>query len=62
MGMIEYKAQSPDEAALVRAAAYVGYVLVLQMPFGEERYELLDVLDFMSASEEGWGRWGRGRG
>jgi phospholipid-translocating ATPase len=58
MGTIEYKAQSPDEAALVRAAADVGYVfrgrepgdiLVLQTPFGEERYELLDVLDFTSA-------------
>ncbi|KAF8237704.1 phospholipid-translocating P-type ATPase [Tricholoma matsutake] len=57
-GAIEYKAQSPDEAALVHAAADVGYVfkgrepgdvLVLQTPFGEERYELLDVLEFTSA-------------
>ena len=57
-GTIDYKAQSPDEAALVRAAADVGYVfkgkesgdvLVLQTPFGEERYELLDVLEFTSS-------------
>jgi phospholipid-translocating ATPase len=56
-GVIEYKAQSPDEAALVRAAADVGYVftgrepgdmLVLQTPFGEERYELLNILEFTS--------------
>ena len=57
-GAIDYKAQSPDEAALVRAAADVGYVfkgrepgdvLVLQTPFGEEKYELLDVLEFTSS-------------
>jgi phospholipid-translocating ATPase len=57
-GALEYKAQSPDEAALVQAAADVGYVfrgrepgdiLVLQTPSGEERYELLDVLEFTSA-------------
>jgi phospholipid-translocating ATPase len=56
-GAVEYKAQSPDEAALVRAAADVGYVfkgrelgdvLVLQTPFGEERYELLNILEFTS--------------
>lgn len=56
---IEYKAQSPDEAALVRAAADVGFVfhgrdkevLMLQTPSSEgvERYELLNILDFTSA-------------
>ncbi|KXN91421.1 Phospholipid-transporting ATPase DNF1 [Leucoagaricus sp. SymC.cos] len=64
-GAIEYKAQSPDEAALVQAAAGMGFVfrgqdrevLLLQTPFsvdedGEEvleRYELLNVLEFTSA-------------
>lgn len=57
-GEPQYKAQSPDEAALVGAAKDVGYVfrgkepgnvLVLQTPSGEERYELLDVLEFTSA-------------
>ncbi|KAF9449587.1 phospholipid-translocating P-type ATPase [Macrolepiota fuliginosa MF-IS2] len=63
-GAIEYKAQSPDEAALVQAAADMGFVfrgrdrevLMLQTPFsvdeyGEEvieRYELLNVLEFTS--------------
>ncbi|TFK36370.1 phospholipid-translocating ATPase [Crucibulum laeve] len=58
-GEIEYKAQSPDESALVQAAADVGYVflgkdreiLSLQKP-GEtepERYELLNILEFNSA-------------
>ncbi|KAG9318662.1 hypothetical protein JVU11DRAFT_755 [Chiua virens] len=57
-GAIEYKAQSPDEAALVQAAADVGFVfrgrdreiLLLQTPFSTdvERYELLDILDFTS--------------
>ncbi|KAL0570141.1 hypothetical protein V5O48_011819 [Marasmius crinis-equi] len=45
-GQIEYKAQSPDEAALVRAAADCGYVfrgrdreiLYLQTPMSEERW------------------------
>ncbi|KAL4247497.1 Phospholipid-transporting ATPase [Abortiporus biennis] len=57
---IEYKAQSPDEAALVRAAADVGFVfrgrerevLTLTTPFSEgrvERWELLNVLEFNSA-------------
>jgi phospholipid-translocating ATPase len=62
---IEYKAQSPDEAALVQAAADMGYVfrgrdhevLTLQKSFsineygGEmvERYELLNILEFSSA-------------
>jgi len=61
-GAIEYKAQSPDEAALVRAAADVGYVfkgkepgevLLLQTPFSDgeemERYQLLNILEFTSA-------------
>ncbi len=57
-GKIEYKAQSPDEAALVQAAADVGYVflgrdkeiLSMRTPFSGdvERYELLNVLDFTS--------------
>jgi phospholipid-translocating ATPase len=58
-GAIEYKAQSPDEAALVQAAADVGYVfrgrerelLRLQTPFSDEprEYELLNILEFSSA-------------
>jgi phospholipid-translocating ATPase len=58
-GAIEYKAQSPDEAALVQAAADVGFIfrgrereiLRLQTPFAEEiqSYELLNVLEFTSA-------------
>ncbi|KDQ61077.1 hypothetical protein JAAARDRAFT_124991 [Jaapia argillacea MUCL 33604] len=58
-GAIEYKAQSPDEAALVQAAADVGYVfrgrdreiLHLQTPFHDEveKYELLHILEFTSA-------------
>lgn len=59
-GAIEYKAQSPDEAALVQAAADVGFVfrgrereiLTLSTPFSEdewERWELLNVLEFTSA-------------
>ena len=57
--VLEYKAQSPDEAALVQAAADVGFVFcgqdrgVLRMktPFSDqvEEYELLNVLDFTSA-------------
>ncbi|KAF7295629.1 Phospholipid-transporting ATPase [Mycena indigotica] len=59
---VNYKAQSPDEAALVQAAADAGYefrgreqrngvlILTLKTPFGgEERYELLNVLEFTSA-------------
>lgn len=56
---IEYKAQSPDEAALVQAAADVGFIfrgrdreiLSLQTPFSEEleKYELLNILEFTSA-------------
>ena len=58
-GAIIYKAQSPDEAALVQAAADVGFVfrgrdkeiLRLQTPFSEEveKYELLNILEFTSA-------------
>ncbi|KAF8844450.1 phospholipid-translocating P-type ATPase [Paxillus ammoniavirescens] len=58
-GAIEYKAQSPDEAALVQAAADVGFIfrgrdkeiLMLQTPFLKEieRYELLNILEFTSA-------------
>lgn len=57
-GVIEYKAQSPDEAALVQAAADVGFVFLgldrnimrLRTPFSEEpeAYELLNVLEFNS--------------
>ncbi|WWC67489.1 uncharacterized protein I206_101397 [Kwoniella pini CBS 10737] len=58
-GVIEYKAQSPDEAALVQSAADVGFVFrgrdhnVLKMstPFSDnpDEYELLHVLEFNSA-------------
>jgi phospholipid-translocating ATPase len=57
-GVIEYKAQSPDEAALVQSAADVGFVfrgrdhniVKLSTPFSEEpdEYELLHVLEFNS--------------
>jgi phospholipid-translocating ATPase len=57
-GAVQYKAQSPDEAALVQAAADVGFVfrgrdretLRLQTPFVDhvEEYELLNVLEFNS--------------
>ncbi|KAJ7706920.1 hypothetical protein B0H17DRAFT_1034845 [Mycena rosella] len=59
--VLGYKAQSPDEAALVQAAADVGYVfrgrerevMLLQTPFSApgvvERYELLNILEFTSA-------------
>ncbi len=57
-GVIEYKAQSPDEAALVQAAADVGFVfrgrdrniLKLSTPFSDvpDEYELLQVLEFNS--------------
>jgi phospholipid-translocating ATPase len=56
---ITYKAQSPDEAALVQAAADVGFkflgrdhdVLSLRSPSSEEveKYELLNILEFTSA-------------
>lgn len=57
---ISYKAQSPDEAALVQAAADVGFVFLgrereilrMQSPFspGEvQEWELLEMLDFTSA-------------
>lgn len=58
-GAIQYKAQSPDEAALVQAAADVGFVflsrergiLSLRTPSSPdvERYELLNILEFTSA-------------
>jgi phospholipid-translocating ATPase len=58
-GAITYKAQSPDEEALVQAAADVGYVfrgrdhdvLRLQTPFSDdyETYQLLNILEFTSA-------------
>ncbi|KAK7034734.1 hypothetical protein VNI00_012141 [Paramarasmius palmivorus] len=57
-GAIEYKAQSPDEAALVQAAADMGFafvgkdkeVLSLKKPNGViEKYELLNILEFDSA-------------
>ena len=58
-GALEYKAQSPDEAALVQAAAGVGFtfrgsdkdVIYVSTPFAEglDRYELLNVLEFNSA-------------
>ncbi|KAG7093060.1 hypothetical protein E1B28_009352 [Marasmius oreades] len=57
-GAIQYKAQSPDEAALVQAAADVGFVflgreketLSLRTPSSPEpeRYELLNILEFNS--------------
>ncbi|KAG2019667.1 phospholipid-translocating ATPase [Coprinopsis cinerea AmutBmut pab1-1] len=56
---VSYKAQSPDEAALVQAAADVGYkfmgrdkeTLFLKTPASPEveRYELLNILEFTSA-------------
>ncbi|KAG5643212.1 hypothetical protein DXG03_001330 [Asterophora parasitica] len=59
-GDIEYKAQSPDESALVQAAADVGFVfcgrdketLSLRTPSSGpdvEKYELLNILEFTSA-------------
>jgi phospholipid-translocating ATPase len=57
-GVLEYKAQSPDEAALVQSAADVGFVfrgrdhnvVKLSTPFSDEidEYELLHVLEFNS--------------
>ncbi|KAI0256565.1 phospholipid-translocating P-type ATPase [Lactifluus subvellereus] len=57
-GLLEYKAQSPDEAALVQAAADVGFefrgrdrdVLFLRTPFAREplRFRLLNILEFSS--------------
>ena len=57
-GLLEYKAQSPDEAALVQAAADVGFefrgrdrdVLLLRTPFAPEplRFRLLNILEFTS--------------
>ncbi|KAF8891364.1 hypothetical protein BD779DRAFT_1514830 [Infundibulicybe gibba] len=56
-GEIQYKSQSPDEAALVQAAADVGFVfqgkdkdiLTLKTPAEVEKYELLNILEFTSA-------------
>jgi phospholipid-translocating ATPase len=58
-GLLEYKAQSPDEAALVQAAADVGFefrgrdrdVLLLRTPFAPEplRFRLLNILEFTSS-------------
>ena len=58
-GALDYKAQSPDEAALVQAAADVGFefrgrdkdVLFLKTPFEPEvvRFRLLNILEFTSA-------------
>lgn len=57
-GTLQYKAQSPDEEALVEAAASAGYVfrgrqrdvLHLQTPFSDEleRYQLVNILEFTS--------------
>lgn len=58
-GLIAYKAQSPDEAALVQAAADVGFVFLgrdknilrLQTPHDDAvvEFDLLNVLEFSSA-------------
>ena len=58
-GKVEYRAQSPDEAALVLAAAEMGFeflgkdkdILSLKTPGSAdiERYELLDILEFTSS-------------
>ena len=58
-GVIQYKAQSPDEAALVQAAADVGYmfigrdknILKIQTPSSSDivEYELLNIIEFSSA-------------
>ncbi|KAJ1308767.1 hypothetical protein OPQ81_004457 [Rhizoctonia solani] len=57
-GRLEYKAQSPDEAALVQAAADAGFIFLgrereimrMQTPFaGVEEFELLNVLEFTSS-------------
>lgn len=58
-GLLEYKAQSPDEAALVQAAADIGFefrgrdrdILFLRTPFAREplRFRLLNILEFTSA-------------
>ncbi len=57
-GLLEYKAQSPDEAALVQAAADVGFefrgrdrdILLMRTPFAREplRFRLLNILEFTS--------------
>jgi phospholipid-translocating ATPase len=59
-GAVSYKAQSPDEAALVQAAADTGYIFLGRDPGSQvlrmrtphvsepKRYELLNLLDFTS--------------
>ncbi|XP_061580905.1 phospholipid-transporting ATPase IA isoform X3 [Cololabis saira] len=55
-GKITYQAASPDEGALVRAALNLGFVfsgrtpdsVIVEMLGGEEKYELLHVLEFTS--------------
>ncbi len=58
-GVVQYKAQSPDEAALVQTAANMGYIFLgkdrdiisLRTPGSAdaEKYELLNILEFSSA-------------
>lgn len=58
-GKLEYRAQSPDEAALVQAAADAGFVFLgrerevlrLNTPLadGTQEFELLNILEFSSA-------------
>ena len=58
-GLLEYKAQSPDEAALVQAASDIGFefrgrdrdILFLRTPFASEplRFRLLNILEFTSS-------------
>ena len=58
-GSIEYKAQSPDEAALVQAAADIGFefrgrdrdILFMRTPFAREplSFRLLNILEFTSS-------------
>jgi phospholipid-translocating ATPase len=58
-GLLEYKAQSPDEAALVQAAADIGFefrgrdrdILSMRTPFAPEplSFRLLNILEFTSS-------------
>ena len=58
-GLLEYKAQSPDEAALVQAAADIGFefrgrdrdILFMRTPFAREPlcFRLLNILEFTSS-------------
>ncbi|KAJ3848276.1 hypothetical protein EV368DRAFT_68412 [Lentinula lateritia] len=45
---LEYKAESPDEAALVAAARDVGFPFINKWKDGKERYKVLKVLEFNS--------------